>query len=278
MRSVLAEQRIDLGVVICVVVCVGNLFVDVNVGGGQAVAVLCGCDGIADQCLYVLKGHSQLASVRGKVCGGECRVVVVQTRVKHCDHNAGSVISEVGAVKDTRFINVYLVFNQLGLRNVVDFAHDCGGAISKHVAKAFKVACQQVDLKAAHERVVLAAQLVADLGVIQFCDQLGLLRTQISLDCGCLLGAGKLGKAHAGGRALICIEQCSLLGTHDDRDQVCILDVIGELMHHVAVKIVLHVCLDVAVKQSYEGSCRCVVARKQQRCQHGGKHRNNGDQ
>ena len=247
-----AGDGVHVGVAVSVVKAVRDLLVDVHVGGGQT-GLHAGGAGVAHQGGDLLEGQTQLASVSGEVGQRERGVVVVQTRVQNGHHGTGTVVGEVGAVEDTRVVDVHGVLNQLvanglSLLGLVDLTDDGGASIAHGLGDSLEVTGLDDDLKAAHDVVVVLAQGVLQLGLVQICEKGLLLGGDAVANRGGLIGQDVLGEGHPGGSTGVLLQEGLLLDLYDDRYIVGLLDGLRELVHNGVVQILVTVGDDRALE------------------------------
>ena len=258
--TVVAGDGVHVGVPVGVVKAVGDLLVDVDVRGGQTRLHTRGA-GTVHQSGDLLKGQTQLASVGGEVGQGEGGVVVVQTRIQNRHHGAGAVVPEIGAVEDTRVVDVDGVLHQLGayglgLLGLVDLTDDGGAAVAHGSGDGLEIAGLDEDLKAAEDVGVLLTQRVLDLSLIEVGQKGLLLGIDASADRGGLIGLRVFGEGHARGGPGILLQKGFFLDLHDDRYFVGLLDGLGQLIHDGAVQILVTVGDEVALQRADASSVR----------------------
>ena len=279
-RTVVGLDGVNVRVSVRIVKAVGNLFADVDVGGGQTALDARGL-GLANQRLNVSKGHAQLASIGGEVANRESGVVIVQTRVQNCHDHACAVVSEVGRVENTGLVNVDYVFHQLGLCGQIDLADDGLCLTFKEVVHAIKIAGLDGDFKAREHGVVFKTLSVVKSCRVQLSQQLASLGRNAVLDCRCRLGLCIFGKRQVGVGFLVRVHDGGKIGFDDQRNNVRIRHGVGELVHHVLIKEVLDICLHVAVEQPDILRALCTGNRDrghgQQHGQHHGQYDRGGD-
>ena len=245
MGTVVAGDGIHVGIPVGIVKAVGDLFVDVHVGGGQTRLHTRGAC-ISDESGHLVKGQAQLIPIGGKIAQRESGVVVVQTRIQNGNHSSGSVIGKIRAVEDTRVVDVDGILHQLGrvthrlgLLGLVHLTDDGGSPLTDGLGDSLEIPRLDGDLKAAEHVGVILAEAVCQLGSVQIGQQRLFLRGNAGTDSGGLVTQRVFRKGHARGSAGILLQKGSLLDLNDDRDLVRLLDGLGKLVHHRAVEIVI---------------------------------------
>ena len=242
---------INIGIVIGIVIAVGNLLIDVNIVYRQAAEHLVG-SGLADDGGNLLIGQAQM--IGGKILSRESGMGRIQTGIQNRHHHAGTVIGETGAIENTGIKNIDLVLDQLGLGLFIDLADNNALAVLQRLANSIKIPGGDLQLEAAEKSIVVLTGVVGNPLLIQNRENLGLLRgnalTNIS---GLVTGKGKILEAHGFVGDLVSIQQVDLINGNNNRDLLIVLNGVGKPEHNGVVQIVFQIQLGCIVQLLDEG-------------------------
>ena len=94
-------------------------------------------------------------------------MVIIEAGVEYGNNSAGAVVSEVGAIEYTGFINVNGVFDDFGFAGVVNFTDDNVSAVADNVANFVEVLCLSVDFNATQKGVIGFTYGVIDTAIFK---------------------------------------------------------------------------------------------------------------
>ena len=152
-RAVRAVDGKNVGVLIRIIVRIGNLLAYVNVLAGKPRGKRrrSGRPHLFRNVPFgaVAERESEILVGRGKIIYAERRMRIIETRIEHGDYHAVALIFGIGAVENTRGIHVDVVFDDFGRRRLVFLADDQRRLRTEQLLQLVEIVGLDRDFKAA---------------------------------------------------------------------------------------------------------------------------------
>ena len=173
MCSVVIMCRINIGVIVSIIEAERNLFIDIDIIHSQAAKLLIGSS-LAQHCSNILVCHTKCLGC--EIINRKCGMIGVETCIQHSNDHTTTIILTTGSIKDTGIIHRNFILYQLSIGLFIDLTNDNPLPFFKRLTGGIKILCENFDLKAAEQSIIITAGTIGDTLIIQLRQYFSLLR------------------------------------------------------------------------------------------------------